>query len=199
MRRIKCFMVERTGKSRVWWRRYAPNETGPCASTSHGYCEARVLAGDVEGDPPSRCIAPDEEEPGAQWPTQCERCGYHFTPADTRQVFSLDLWHAVGTEGPVFTLRDAPAGAMWFADWMWRKGPDGHALVVQTPTGEWTIDGRASNCTLPNDAEHHCWVRHGTPPEITVDKIGHTCAAGGGSIMIKDYHAFLRNGYLEEI
>lgn len=102
-------------------------------------------------------------------------------------------------------LINAAPGAMWYADWMlevddnWNyAGPDGHCLVVRCPNGsDWMIDGRASNCTLPNDKNHKCWVRHGTPPNITVDKNGLTCSAGAGSIMAGDYHGFLRNGQFD--
>ena len=74
---------------------------------------------------------------------------------------------------------------------------DGPHLVVILPNGQpWNIDSRASNCTLPYDYEHRCWVRHGEPPNITVDKNGLTCAAGAGSIMAGDYHGFLQNGAL---
>jgi hypothetical protein len=108
------------------------------------------------------------------------------------------------------------AGAMWYADWLlehikniwtdadgnvrpqrYGPGPDGRILIVQTPGGGWIIDSRASNCTMPQDNEHRCWVRHGTAPEITVDKSGNTCGAGAGSIQAGNYHGFLRNGYLE--
>jgi hypothetical protein len=80
------------------------------------------------------------------------------------------------------------------------KGPDGRCLVVVCPNGcEWMIDGPASNCTMPQDrgpfsSSHRCWVRHGEPPNITVDKAGRTCAAGAGSIQAGDYHGFLRDG-----
>jgi hypothetical protein len=93
-----------------------------------------------------------------------------------------------------------PVGAMYYADWMQRKGPDGHRLFVLTPGGLWSPDGRASNCTRPEDNEHHCWVRHGTPPNITVDKNGDTCGCGcsiGQGPGYSDYHGFLRNGVLE--
>lgn len=108
------------------------------------------------------------------------------------------LWKRVDT-GEERMLRDFPAGAMWFADWLedFHVGPDGRCLVVKTPGGDWVIDSRASNCTLPNDKEHKCWIRHGTAPDITVDKNGKTCAAGAGSIGIGTYHGFLRNGHLE--
>ncbi len=106
-----------------------------------------------------------------------------------------------------------PVGAMWYADWMlpgegehfkftgpapWKAGPDGRVLAVKTPGGTWIIDSRCSNCGLPEDDEHCCWVRHGIPPLITVDKNGKTCSAGGGSIQCGTYHGFLRSGYLED-
>lgn len=72
----------------------------------------------------------------------------------------------------------------------------GRHLWVQTPGGSWCIDSRASNCTLPYDYEHRCWVRHGDPPVVTVDKHGLTCSAGAGSIQCGSYHGFLQNGRL---
>src|SRR5579872_4789958 len=83
--------------------------------------------------------------------------------------------------GEEIPLATAPCGAMWFADWYLPSycGPDGHVLVVRTPPNhDWIVDGRCSNCTLPNDRDHNCWVRHGVPPDITVDKNGRSCAAG---------------------
>ncbi len=71
----------------------------------------------------------------------------------------------------------------------------GPALMVVCPNGRhWNIDSRASNCTMPDDKLHRCWCRHGEPPMITVDKNGLTCAAGGGSIIVGDYHGMLQNG-----
>jgi len=94
-----------------------------------------------------------------------------------------------------------PVGAMWFAvdPDIWKGmgiGPDGRSLIVKTPGGMWNIDSRASNCTLPDDNEHRCWIRHGEPPNVTVDKNGNTCQAGAGSIQCGDYHGFLQNGVL---
>ncbi len=91
-------------------------------------------------------------------------------------------------------------GAMWRATWLpkgfdWDNETEAH-LIVKTPGGSWDIDARASNCTLPNDKQHRCWVRHGLPPDIHVDKNGVTCAAGAGSILIGNYHGFLHNGVL---
>jgi hypothetical protein len=100
------------------------------------------------------------------------------------------------------SINELPAGAMFFADWYSRKGPDGRHLVVKTPGGLWHIDGRASNCTMPDDKEHRCWVRHGVAPNITVDKNGNTCGCGcsiGQGENWKDYHGFLRNGELVSV
>jgi hypothetical protein len=70
-------------------------------------------------------------------------------------------------------------------------------LMCMTPSNrEWNIDGRASNCTMPNERTHRCWVRHGTPPNIHVDKNGNTCQAGAGSIVSGNWHGFLHNGQL---
>jgi hypothetical protein len=135
------------------------------------------------------------------------------------QCFFLEVTHETVTEGnrtsPLYRrtdtgetglLADFPAGAMWFGDWypdsMFNPqlGP-GKTLIVRTPGGDWVIDQQANNCTIPGDysqAEHHCWVIHGTPPTITVDKDGVTCKAGGGSIAQKNWHGFLRNGFLLE-
>ena len=116
---------------------------------------------------------------------------------------NVAFWRRTDTGETLEHISRAPAGAMWFADWLlelaesgndW-KGPDGHCLMVRCPNGnDWCIDSRAFNCTLPNDHIHKCWVRHGTPPSITVDKNGVTCQAGAGSILNGTYHGFLRNG-----
>lgn len=97
-------------------------------------------------------------------------------------------------------MRDLPDGAIYYADWYKdRLGPDGRHLIAKCPGGHiWHIDGRASNCTMREDHEHRCWVRHGTPPNLTVDKSGNTCAAGAGSIQAGNWHGFLRNGIFEE-
>lgn len=114
--------------------------------------------------------------------------------------------------------KGTPVGAMWWSDWNdewgyrrrqnydwpgrkdqpYRYHPDaqGRCLYVQTPGGSWCIDSRASNCTMPKDNNHRCWVRHGEPPNVTVDKSGDTCKAGAGSIQAGDWHGYLRKGEL---
>lgn len=102
--------------------------------------------------------------------------------------------------GETCDSRDLPAGALWASKRSWTpRTVDGLTVYCRLPDGrDWAIDGRATNCTIPEDLEHHCWIRHGTVGEpVTVDKNGRTCAAGAGSIATPDYHGFLRAGYLE--
>lgn len=151
-----------------------------------------------EGPEGAGDLTPEQNE---RWPTRCE-CGYTFVDTDERQIFSESLYIRSDT-GETVTLADAPAGAMWFAAWMrgfFRPQIGDSPLIVKTPGGDWMVDAQASNCTMADDhnqERHHCWVAHGTPPEITVDKNGVTCAAGAGSIQAGTYHGFLRGGYLE--
>lgn len=113
-------------------------------------------------------------------------------------------WRRTDTGEVFLQLGDAPVGAIWDAYWMRdagfsRTGPDGKYLVCRLPDGsDWCIDSRASNCTLPDDDAHRCWARHGEAPHLTVDKDGLTCHAGAGSIQVRTWHGFLRNGELVE-
>ncbi|HEX8567731.1 MAG TPA: hypothetical protein VF648_18980 [Pyrinomonadaceae bacterium] len=106
--------------------------------------------------------------------------------------------------GEEMTLRDAPPGAMYYADWydsIWQPQLE-HVLIVILPNRfAWVVDGQSSNCGRSDDhnqREHHCWIIEGVLPNITVSKNGKTCQAGAGSILAGNYHGFLRNGYLEE-
>lgn len=74
---------------------------------------------------------------------------------------------------------------------------DGKHLYIVCPDGRWwNVDGRASNCTMPDDRMHRCWCRHGDVEAGTVhvDKSGNTCQAGGGSIDTGTYHGHVREG-----
>jgi hypothetical protein len=139
-----------------------------------------------------------------RWPKACEGCGRPFVDTDSWQLFARHLY-CRADNAQEFTLDEAPIGAVWDADWLHEDrswcGPDGRSLHVKLPGGHtWCIDGRASNCTMPDDNVHKCWVRHGSPEDssLHVDKNGHTCAAGAGSIGIPGWHGFLHNGVLSE-
>lgn len=201
---VRCFWLERADQMAVLLRIYTPRDQDPCP-LPWGYHDAKSerLAVVPVTWYPSKDELPEGEDswvrkadgsvgtarfdwPGhddPRWPRACE-CGYEFTEDDRWQHWKDALYLRSDT-GEETTLRDAPDGAMWNADWMpFSLGPDGMCLVVKVPGGaQWMIDSEASNCTRPGDSEHHCWVRHGTPPLITVGKDGGpTCEAGGGSI-----------------
>lgn len=207
---VAVFWLEPIGRARLSLRRYAD---GACPRGS--YHNAALPLFDVEerkvpdGDGPRDWVyhhdgpqTPEDVFPTYEWPTHCA-CGYVFREDSTRQVFSDHLYKRVDT-GEIQGLRawDRVPGAMWNAEWLATydryQGADGRCLHVVCPNGQtWCIDGPANNCTMPNDTIHKCWVRHGEPPNITVDKNGFSCAAGAGSIQAGDYHGFLRGGVFE--
>jgi hypothetical protein len=199
---VKCFLVEDSGFHRIHLRRFVNRDQGKCsgpdgyhhamseevARAPHHIGKERRLDGSLEAFPKG----------DVRWPRHCP-CGYEFQDGDEWQVFTISIWKdAAGKE---YTLRDNVPGMMWDAHWNhdykpW-CGPDGKSLHVVCPDGHsWCIDSRASNCTMKDDDIHKCWVRHGEPPNLTVDKNGHTCAAGAGSIQTPNWHGFLRNGEL---
>lgn len=211
MQPIKCFLLEPTDRVTRALRRFTyssdepdESERGTCPLRAKWGHDAQVPIEDgpaVWGDEGTYLIEPMQwphDDP--RWPTHCE-CGYEFQEDDQWQL-SNDLIYRRADTGEEMTLRDAPAGAMWYAPWIrntW-QGPDGKCLIVRLPERrDWIVDSQASNCGMPDDPgqlRHHCWVRHGVPPEITVDKAGATCSAGAGSIATDKWHGFLRGGYL---
>lgn len=196
---IRCFLLVDARKTKRFLRRYV--SASKCAA--HGYHDAMNFIDILDGSSPSYEADEIADISGfagdSRWPIRCD-CGYEFQDGDVRQVFTRRLWRREDS-GEEFTLDEAPEGAIWEASWYsgipsW-CGPDGKALICKCPGGhDWHIDGRASNCTMPNDNVHRCWVRHGTPPNLTVDKNGNTCQAGAGSIQTPNWHGFLRNGEL---
>lgn len=119
---------------------------------------------------------------------------------DTGEIVATDVWglSMCRVPGAMFwwdihdqQADDQVAGAHFFA-----SGPQ--LTVILPDFHPWSIDARANNCTMPADFEHRCWIRHGEPPAITVDKDGLTCAAGAGSIQTGSWHGYLRAGMLVE-
>jgi hypothetical protein len=167
---------------------------GPCSGPSGPLPVAwrpvgpRVAAGDPE--PP----LPDLER---GWEGYCTNCGTPV-PWDEGTRVSGTVRHLYDTP-----TRKPEPGDIYVADWLHHSGRcysgwtncDGRHLHAVLPNGHpWDIDSRASNCTLPEDTVHRCWVRTGDPPAITVGKGGNTCGAGAGSISAGDYHGFLTDG-----
>lgn len=197
---VACFVITASDLARQGLRRYGAFTP----DKKHYHSAVNWLPGTVPViHLPEGCHrydtmeAPPKDDP--RWPTRCE-CGYEFVDGDHWQVAG-DRWYKREDNGLYLSLRKAPPGAMYDATWLhghkrW-VGLDGAAWHVVCPNGcTWHIDGQASNCTMPNDDVHKCWVRHGKAPNFTVDKNGTTCAAGAGSIICGDYHGFLQNGSL---
>jgi hypothetical protein len=193
MEKVKCFLIVAANKRQVYLRRYSSESKCP----TDGYIHDEMIPVDIIQDD-----AENPEYSKDQYPKKCS-CGYEFLENDVWQRFPDSIYRRVDT-GEEKGLREwaKVPGAMYNAAWLNDKlsytGPDGQSLVVILPNGkEWIIDSPARNCSLPDDKIHKCWVRHGIAPDITVDKNGHTCSAGAGSILVDDYHGFLRNGFLE--
>ncbi len=201
---IKSFFLDETGDLKRYLRRY---EDGPCPKQPYpgSYHNAQAYMDTVQ-HPANTTItlddkdgAPPDDDP--RWPTHCE-CGYELKKESPHQVFVERVYKRRDT-GEEMILRDAPPGAIYNSWWnppMW-SGKDGLSLTARCPDGhDWPIDGKASNCTMPEDQNHRCWIRHNSNGAITVDKgpsgdnADSTCAAGGGSIQTKNWHGFLRNG-----
>lgn len=102
--------------------------------------------------------------------------------------------------GEKIASSDLPPGAMYWEREQPYLTPDRiPTLVVILPNKHhWYLNSRASNCTKKEDNEHRCWCVHGESPKVTVDKSCNTCNAGGGSILVGDYHGHLINGELVE-
>lgn len=200
---IKCFWLEPTDRERWYLRRYSSNSSCPGPMSYHDAMNYLDESREVMSEDGTHWVdsgqTADDFKDHQLWPTHCS-CGYSFELKDDWQLFSSHIYRRVDT-GEEMTLRDAPDGAMWDATWFHSVldwcGPDGRSIICRVPTNhDWNIDGRASNCTRPNEP-HKCWVRHGEVPNLTVDKSGgETCAAGAGSILTSTWHGFLRGGEL---
>jgi hypothetical protein len=227
--KIPVFWLEPTDTFRVELRRYRNRQEGdapcPLMPGEWSYHQSKLAIGEAPAEweetdgrrsLKSLPLLPPEDP---RWPRACA-CGYVFDEKDAWQTTPHLLYRAVGggRDGQLFTLQDAPAGAMWNAEWFahteWSRGPDGLCLVVRLPNGgDWMPDSEASNCTRtqwgptperPNSKTwlgrtHYCWVRHGDPRQphtLHVDKDGDTCSAGAGSILSGKWHGFLHHGHL---
>lgn len=220
---VQCFLLKPTDLHEYKLRRYEYSAQGTCPG-KYRYHNADVVIG--QGPEPKDDNF-DRADP--RWPTKCDYCEYQFIPSDNWQ-FNYHHLYIRSDTGEMTTWRNAPVGAILFADWLtYCQGPDGRTVMVKAPDKpdgsgdphEWTIEGRASNCDSPcvncgvpyvnhyaqrpdcsykdSRPTHRCWCRHGEAPNLTVDKNGDTCGAGGGSLLTHGgWHGFLRNGILEQ-
>lgn len=149
----------------------------------------------------------------SDYPTICHHCGHVTDPANGElQVFRKRLYATLSGEeivqdemkpGDLFFIREhAPAPGVSYrhchSGWTNCNGQHLHCILPEGSS--WDIDSRCSNCTMPNDTVHRCWVRHGDPEKgsIHVDKQGVTCQAGAGSIVVPGFHGFLHQGFITQ-
>jgi len=190
--RIRCFLIEPTGRYVRSLRRYRMAEqpgTRDCPGRM-GYHDAMApldVVGPFPGvEWPKDVISGDRwphDDP--RWPAACDGCSYTFLEDDIWQLFT-DREYARADTGELCTLRTAGVGAMWWAPWLaghhagnihrTERGNGPH-LVVKTPGGDWDIDAPATN--TPDG-----WHRRGDPPDVVA----------WASIQIDGYHGFLGGG-----
>lgn len=177
---------------------------GDCPGNTFGHRAAKDL-GDWPDDKP-----PSLQDPAAyDWTGSCGYCGQTI-PWERREPCTAcdppcgEQRPVVRVAGGTRAVYDTPdgelgPGAMYVAPCRactWHNCPGEHLHVVLPNGHHWDVDSRASNCTLPDDRTHRCWIREGEPPNVTAGKNGHTCTAGAGSIQSGDYHGFLQGGVL---
>ncbi|UWZ84662.1 hypothetical protein [Occallatibacter riparius] len=205
----KCFLIQ---PSKVWTVEVSLHGIAGCLKGYMGshFFEAELFRGEQNEAEKFFALGTVSR----QFDGVCRHCAEKRAGLVSTSGCVGSMWERSDTGETKRRIDEFPAGAMWFADWYKsdeRKDAAGRhlydwdwdnqfepPLIVKTPGGDWNIDSRCSNCTMPADKTHRCWVRHGNVPEITVDKNGHTCAAGAGSILCGNYHGFLRNGYLTD-
>lgn len=227
-RNATCFLLQPTDLIQVRLRRYMGNTSDCPAPGNHGMHQAWVLIGndkEIEGVNNVNTFKGPIPDNDPRWPTKCD-CGLPFPEDLPRQYFPQHLYRRTDN-GELVTWRDAPGGAMLVPDWYddpkpllvklpngWEWNVDSRASNCDSPCQHCQQPYHSHNtetCSNPGDGEHKwtkgayvdgrphaCWVRHGEPPLVTVDKNGVTCNAGAGSIIGGNWHGFLRNGVLEE-
>lgn len=185
---IKCFFLEPIDKAQVFLRRYAgfkkDAEERKCPGEM-SYHNASVDVGVVDWDKSTGgLMANDRDHADPLWPTHCG-CGYEFLEEDEWQ-HGRHILHKRSDGGEDVTLLNAPVGAMWNAHWLpsKRTGPDGIALVVKTPDGDWQVDVPSWS----NGKAGPGWTRTGQIPNVTARP----------SILMPKYHGWLTNGVLIE-
>lgn len=196
-----CFWVEPTGEAEQQLRRFTLSEEGiDCASGYHQAVSFIGRAPELRDENGFHHVSDDEvphDDP--RWPSTCELCGRPFEPGDYWQV-SGDMILRRPDTGEDWSMRNLPVGAMFDGFWnpaQW-KGDDGMAvLVVLPPAGGgdarshlWNVDGPSNS--LEGGLKPHAWARTGDPKAVpaTLDV--------NPSILVSDYHGFLRLGVLSD-
>jgi len=187
MTAIACFWLDPVPFARRTLRRYHPGAGRDCRGGRLSYHNAEVTIEErvpwAEAHHGLGDDSHDHDDP--RWPVACA-CGYVFAPEDAWQHNLHRLFERSDGLTPA-TLQDAPPGAMWDAAWMGAdcRGPDGLALCLRTPGGDWLVDGQSSGGGR--------WSRSGKPPEVTANP---SILIGSPGIGSGVYHGWLRAGVL---
>lgn len=201
--KIRCFLLEPTASVRVSLRRFTFVGDKRCRLSPVGGHETGLFvtvpvapAADwpgASGDPFAIGAPIAKDDP--RWPEECSYCREPFQVDDPYQVHVEGLW-AGSPNGELVTLRNAPAGALWNAEWFPERGPDGRSLCLQLPGGSaWHIDGpsarQLADVTAPRFAPGRpaAWQRWGAVPKITVTP----------SVLTPGFHGVVKDGYLESV
>lgn len=195
---------------RVYWDVYDGDKAGnTCPNSlglgSAGYHNGMIHLADSSQLEEWTLGGDGKDYPLARYPSKCDHCGAVAPPpVATLGVGTRTVTYHILRKRLYSSITGQPEpGDLFWETWqhkperIWCEWDncDGRHLVAILPNGhQWNIDGRASNCTMKDERTHRCWVRHGEPPAIHVDKSGHTCGAGGGSIDAHGWHGHLHNG-----
>lgn len=215
MNDAKCFLTERTGKTRLHISAQTLVSENPALACSgrdgwsHHAARWLGIEDEVQREDEHGIYysapAVDLNDDTLPWPTHCDTCGYAFGSQGefvSRGAGYEAIYRHAETGEEYQTWRDIPPGGIQMAPWLDRfyTAQLGHCFNVKCPDGTWWCpDGMASNCSMPDDfkqVKHHCWVIEGQLPNISVTKNGPTCAAGAGSIQTPGWHGFLIDGWL---
>lgn len=178
-----CFLITQTDRAHHELRRASSKDCPIPEHYGRHYAVVPIGIHPLELTPEGFIPSLDLDHADPRWPTACA-CGYVFDDGDRWDCHQEPIYAA--EDGREWTLKTAPAGAMWRATWFEPsyKGPDGICLMVKLPDGmDWAIDGPAGN-----DRSGRPWDRTGIPPAITASP----------SILTPGYHGWLQNGALTD-
>lgn len=206
------FWIERSGtfEETVSAHLFGTADRCPASPAGTQHCGASlVLKLHTYDGPDSPAFSPLEERMEAyKRLLVCDACGRPVTTEWSFGAGMSALWRR--RDGAPTDLRKRPedfgVGATWECPWLtvlfentWDDWPAGKAPIeILTPGRGWMPESRASNCTMPNDKRHRCWVLHGEGLGLTANKAGVTCGAGAGSIQCGVWHGWLEGGFLKD-
>lgn len=209
-------------RTEAFWRVYWYDSNHPCKDGETFHQAMKLM--DV-GPLHDRSFGNHREKVLADWPLVCDGCGLarpcsyeeryqkSYTAGGCMfHIFYKDVFNTASGQpepGDIYYSdlclrlkdKDDSPGYCHQTHKAWTNCNGVHLIAVLPNGRTWDIDSRCSNCTMPDDTTHRCWIRHGLPELgelLTVDKNGFTCQAGGGSIDAKGtgntgpWHGFLR-------